>query len=441
VLIFLDYFIIVGMKQKFLTFLSGIDGMLQTFNNILWGKFLIFIILLAGLFLTFYHKLPQKKIILNMLNQNLSKKQKGKSPFSLFLTSLSGSIGIGNIAWITDSTLSAGILVIPAMWVGAFLGTIIKYSEIYISIKYRHKNHDTFEGGPYFLLSKVFTFPFSKIISNLFFFCTLLYTIEVYQFNALITLISSNISISIYTKIILSVLMACIIIYFSNKTKNIISLSSKLVPIFLLFYFVSGFWIIYKNLSMYPIRQSMSLILSTTQRSYEGVLFAFYTGLAASIYSGDIALGYDSIIQVESESQTPQEQAFFSGFIPIADVLICTLTSLITLSSMSISGSFTGIEYINNLFYLFIPFGRWIFLFLGIFSTYSALSVYCSSGQKLSKESRKIQILYCIATFALYIFSAFFPSKIIKNFMSIVASVLIVINLSLIIYKRKEVKI
>lgn len=70
-----------------------------------------------------------------------------------FFASVGGMIGIGNVVGIVTAVQIGGPGALLWVWVAALLGTIIKYSEIFLGLKHRITNdRGGYDGGPMYYL-------------------------------------------------------------------------------------------------------------------------------------------------------------------------------------------------------------------------------------------------------------------------------------------------
>jgi AGCS family alanine or glycine:cation symporter len=137
-------------------------AVLSICNKLFWSYFISFFIIFCSLYLTFYYKFFQLLrygkvyVIFFKLYKQKSRtiSSRGIDTIKIFFTALSGCIGIGNIASISIAVQIGGPGVIIWMWVTAFLGMSLKYSEIFLGMKYRIKLLNSYRGGPMFFFYK-----------------------------------------------------------------------------------------------------------------------------------------------------------------------------------------------------------------------------------------------------------------------------------------------
>ena len=57
------------------------------------------------------------------------------------------------------------------------------------------------------------------------------------------------------------------------------------------------------------------------------MILSAYLGISKTVYSGDIGIGYDSIVQSETTIVNPRKQATLAIYALFTDAIICILTN------------------------------------------------------------------------------------------------------------------
>ena len=129
--------------------------------SIMWGPFTLILIIGIGIYLTvitgFFQIFNFKDILKNTIGSITKKNKKdfkGISPFQAVSTALAGSLGTGNIVGVATAISAGGPGAVFWMWVSAFFGMMIKYSEVLLSVKYRNSDENGFYGGPMYVMEK-----------------------------------------------------------------------------------------------------------------------------------------------------------------------------------------------------------------------------------------------------------------------------------------------
>ena len=422
------------------------------FDELLWNYVGLTLILSVGLYLSYKSNLFQFKILFNFrqyikdLIQCSDKNENGVHPIKLYFASIGGMIGLGNIVAITTTVTYGGPGSLIWIWIASILGMLVKYSEIYLGIKYRVKNKEKgFDGGPMYYLKVAFNNKYLPILVCLF-LC--IYGAEIFQFHVLTTTIEHTFGINKY--LVLFLLLTTVVISAVRGVKGLANLCSLLMPPFMIIYVLFGLWIIFDHAQELP---AIFSLIGTSFWDFKsqtggilsgGFLVAAHYGLSRAVYSGDIGIGYDSIIQSETQSLHPQKQARMAIFSLLTDTIICTIGILILLTTGVWQESLDTDNYIKTAFALYMPksYVDYFMAFLFICAGFTTIVGYLVVGQKCAKflnekHGRKIYIIYAIISF---IFFSFHSQKLVETIMSTSAGLLMAINIIGLIKLRKQIK-
>ena len=116
---------------------------LEQIDAFVWGPVMIVLLLGSHIFLTFRTRFIQRKIP-QAIKMSL-KKTEGEgdiSPFGALATALAATIGTGSIVGVATAILAGGPGAIFWMWLTGVFGIATKYSEVFVAIKYRVKDHN-----------------------------------------------------------------------------------------------------------------------------------------------------------------------------------------------------------------------------------------------------------------------------------------------------------
>lgn len=134
-----------------------LTNILGEINSFVWGPFMLVLILGVGFIL----QVGLKFMPILRLGTGFSLLWKGRegegngniSPFNALMTSLSATIGTGNIAGVATAVFLGGPGALFWMWVTALVGMATKYAEAVCAVKYREKDkHGKFVGGPMYYI-------------------------------------------------------------------------------------------------------------------------------------------------------------------------------------------------------------------------------------------------------------------------------------------------
>jgi len=413
----------------------------------------VYIVIIPGLYLTLKSKGFQFRVLYNfkktfrdLYEVKLNTDDDGINPFKLYFASVGGMIGLGNIVIVVTAVTFGGPGALLWMWVAALFGMLIKYSEIYLGVKYRVSNQNKgYDGGPMFYLQKAFGNKIVPMISSV---LLCIYCVEVSQFKIISDTISATFNLN---QIFVLVVLLSLVIYASlGGVKRLANCSSFLMPPFILIYVCMCLWVIGYNYEALP-----GILYEVVRCSVLGhapiagffgstMLVALHFGVARAVYSGDIAIGYDSIIQSETRTKRPELQAKLAIFGQLTDTIICTLSILVVL----ITGIWTdgGLkdpsEFIIKALSLHFPYIDILMSLLFFLAGYTTIIAYFTVGMKSAdfvspRWGKKVFVVYALLAF---IGTHFTDQTNLIVIMSVSGGFLVLFNILGILKLRKEIK-
>ena len=139
-------------------------NLLKIIDAFYWSYIGVSFIILSGIYFTIKTRGFQFKVIYNfkdtfrnIRNESKNKDLPGVHPVKLYFASIGGMIGLGNIVVIVTAVIYGGPGVLVWLWLASFAGMMIKYSEVYLGIKFRRLNKkNSFDGGSIYYLQEAF---------------------------------------------------------------------------------------------------------------------------------------------------------------------------------------------------------------------------------------------------------------------------------------------
>lgn len=330
----------------FLVFLDGYLG---------GGPWFVYLLLLTGLFFTFYLGFPQIRYFRHSFRVVTGKYDKvgdlgDTSHFQALTTALSGTVGTGNIAGVALAIHLGGPAALFWMLITGMLGMTTKFVEVLISHKYREVDSEgRIAGGPMYYMKKRLNIklPNKKIINTgkwlgaFFAGATILSSIgtgNMPQINSIAGAMQSTFGLSpIIVGAILAVLLAFVIL---GGIKRIANVTSRLVPSMALIYVLGAIAVITYNYdNVIPsIVSIFSDVFSGTAATggFLGAsfIYAFNRGVNRGLYSNEAGQGSAPIAHSAARADEPVSEGIVALLEPFIDTIcICTLTGIVLLSS------------------------------------------------------------------------------------------------------------
>lgn len=422
---------------------------ISVLDYILWTWVLWPLILLIGLYLTIQSRCAQVRYWPTAARNFVRFLQadggstSGVHPLKTFFASVGGCVGVGNIVTVCLTIQIGGPGALFWLWLAALIGMIVKYSELYLGVKFRITRPDGMhDGGPMFFLRKAYPYVWVPALVTV---LLAIYGVEIYQFGVVTRSLSVNFGWNEYA--VAAGLLASVLYVATGGVNRVGAISGMFVPVFFCLFFGMGLWVLAHHLTEIP-----SLLYLVFESAFNGhaalggfvgssIYLAAAQGIRCACYSGDVGVGYASVIHSETRVREPEKQAALA-FVEIFldSFLICTMSALIILVTgvwtLPIGSELLMQHALSNYFpymHLFMP----IFLTLLAFSTiiaYFCVGLKCASY--LSPRFGKVA--YCLyASIVLPLFSLM-ETVVAFQVMATVGGLLTVINLVGIFLMRKE---
>ena len=417
-----------------------------------WSYIGFSLVVILGCYLTIKTRFFQIRLVPTTLKTFLeliryrAGSSQGTHPLKVFFTSVGGMVGVGNIVGIVTALQIGGPGAILWVWIATFLGSLIKYSEVFLGLKYRVPNKKGgYDGGSIHFLKKAFNV---RWIGTCVCILLCIYGTEIYQFSVLTQSISTNWKLD-QTWVSLAIL-GLVLYTVIGGIQRVSKICAFLMPTFTLVYLMMCLWVIGHHVLELP-----GLLVNVFKSAFNGhaamggfvgssMLLALQHGISRSVYSSDIGIGYDSIIQSEANIEKIISQARLSIFGVFIDNLVCTFSLLVALCT-ELWCAVPKIEsslVIQRALSLYFP-GQEIFMPIFFFVlVYSTLISYLLVGLKCSRQldaNHGEKIYLPLAVILLFCFSFFDQSKALL-IMSLSGCMLLIINLMGIFQLRREIE-
>jgi len=347
--------------------METISHFISQINSIVWGPFMLALILGTGLFLMAGLKLMpllRLKYGFKMLWRGRKATGKGDiSSFDALMTSLSATIGTGNIAGVATAIFLGGPGALFWMWCTALVGMATKYAEAVLAVKYREQDENgNYVGGPMFYIKNGLSSRWAWLGTAFAIFGALAgFGIgNTIQANSVADALNSQFSISpMVTGLVMAVLVALVLI---GGIKRIAQVAGKLVPLMALSYLMAGLVVLVLKIDAIPDAFSLIFTSAFTPTAATGgfagaaVWAAIRFGVARGIFSNEAGLGSAPIAHAAATTDNPIRQgtvAMLGTFIDT--LLICTITGLVIIVSGAWTSGETGASLSSTAFENVLP--------------------------------------------------------------------------------------
>ncbi len=436
-----------------MTTIDSAFNIITFLDDFFWGYIGWALIVGAGIYLTIISGGLQFRALANfssnikdIYSEAASSRNKGVHPFKLYFASVGGMVGLGNIVFISLAIMIGGPGSIFWTIIASLSGMLLKYSEIYLGVKYRVQNpNGTFSGGPMYFLQKAFK---PQIFAYLFAFLLCLYGVEISNFLIIVDRIEHSFEFNRY--VIIAGLLLTVVYSSIGGISRLANICSLIMPVFMIGYVLFAIYVIMCNVSILPEFFKNVLVSAFTGHAQLGgfvgssMILAAYLGISKTVYSGDIGIGYDSIMQSETTIINPRKQATLAIYALFTDAIICILTN----TMLGVTGAWYSLNHLEpsdvvaQLLSNYIPYSDVFMTLLLFFAGFTTIIAYLVAGTKCAqfispKYGKIIYLLY--AVFAFIFFCNFSQTNIII-IMSLLSGMLVLLNVCGILSLKKDIE-
>ncbi|KKO46472.1 sodium:alanine symporter [Arsukibacterium ikkense] len=319
------------------------EAFVNALNGIIWSPALIFLCLGAGLFYSILTRFAQVRHFKEMCKLLFSsnESEKGISSFQALAVSLSGRVGVGNIAGVAAAIGFGGPGAIFWMWVVAFLGASTAYAESTLGQIYKVEEDGQYRGGPAYYFERclgqkwlAIMFAISAIIACGVFLPGVQANAVGNAFTQVFgdgnMVITSFGEVGTHKLVALAIILIVLAFIIFGGIKRIAHFTQIVVPFMALGYIVMALIIVFLNLDKVP--GVFSLILSDAFTAQAGFGAAIGWGVKRGIYSNEAGQGTGPHAAAAAEVDHPAQQGLVQAFSVYVDTLfVCTATALMIL--------------------------------------------------------------------------------------------------------------
>lgn len=318
------------------------ESLVNNLNAIIWSPLLVTLCLLAGVIFSVATRFTQIRHFPEMLRLLFSRREssKGISSFQALSVSLSGRLGVGNIAGVAVAIGFGGPGAIFWMWIVAFFGAATSYAESTLGQIYKVEENGQYRGGPAYYFERCLG---QRWLAILFSISTLIACgifLPGVQANAVGTgftqvvgegrMISTPIGeAGTYTLIAMAFIIGLLAFIVFGGIKRIAHFAQVVVPFMALGFLLLNLTVVIVHWQWIP--DMFRLIFSDAFTAQAGFGAAIGWGVKRGVYSNEAGQGTGPHAAAAAEVKHPAEQGLVQSFSVYVDTFLCTVTALMIL--------------------------------------------------------------------------------------------------------------
>ena len=371
------------------------SDIIATVSDFVCGYPLFILLIGGGLFLFIYSGfVPLRKFGASI--KALGHKSDGEGQISslqALMTTISSTVGMGNIAGVAIAICMGGPGAIFWMWVSALLGMATKFFEGTLAIMYRGRDENgNVKGGPMYMMTEGVS-PKLRPLAIFFAFFGMIGCFCVMQANQLTESITTvltepmGIATTLPVKLIIGVVMASLVaVVVVGGIDRISKLATKIVPFMVSVYFLLVLIVIVLYIDRLP--GVFSQIVSSAfdfKAGFGAVAGIAIIGARRAMYFNEAGVGTASLMHGASKNSDPVREGLVAMLGPAIDSgLVCTLTAIpiIMAGNYEVEGV-KGLAIALNSYEALLPgWGKYMLMVVVTFFAFSTMFSYSIYGIK-----------------------------------------------------------
>ena len=345
------------------------EQIVDTVNGFVWGPVMLTLLLGTGIYLTIGLKgmtISHIPYAFRQLFKGRESSGEGEiTPFNALMTSLSSTIGMGNIAGVATAIGLGGPGALFWMWCAAFVGMATKYAEAVLAVNYRETDElGRKVGGPMYYIKNGLggNWKWLGMAFALFGSLAGFGLANTVQSNAVSQVLETNFAVpTVVSGLVMAVLVGTVLL---GGIKRIAVVAGKLVPFMAQLHISATLLILITQATDIPaavvlvVDSAFNGAAATGGFAGATLMLALRMGIARGIFSNEAGLGSAPIAHAAAETNSPVRQGTIAMLGTFIDTLvICTMTGLVLIVTGVWSGEPQGAAMTLAAFTSALPFG------------------------------------------------------------------------------------
>ncbi len=341
--------------------------------------------------------------------------------FQALMTSLSGTVGLGNIAGVAVAVSTGGPGAVFWMAMMGLFGMSAKFAEAALGVKYRHhpnpERPEMISGGPMYYIRDAFKKKnmgfIGSVLAGFFSLCCIGGAFgagNMFQanqaFQQLVNVTGGEGAFMADKGWLFGLILAAMVgVVIIGGLKSIAAVASKIVPFMGISYLFAGLFVIAVNYTNIPAGLVTIVQMALTPEAGLGaVLGSLLIGVQRAAFSNEAGIGSAAIAHSAAQTNNPVSQGFVGMLGPFIDtIVICMVTALVIVMTGAYEGAGAGMEGVSltsRAFESVIPWFPYVLaltVFLFAYSTMIAWFYYGLKGLTyLTGDKPSIVMVYKI---------------------------------------------
>ena len=318
---------------------SWLNMIITEVNDFLWTYILIAVLVGCGLWFTWRTRFVQFRMLKEMIRLlgDSSVKHPGHkhiSSFQAFAVSVATRVGTGNLAGVATAIAIGGPGSVFWMWIIALIGSATAFVESTLAQLFKLRHKDSFIGGPAYYIQKGMHNRWMSALFAILITITFGLSYNSIQSNTICQAMNEAFGWNQVLTGIVLVMMSLAIVF--GGIQRIAKVSSVIVPVMAIGYFILAFVIVLMNIHLMPhvFKVIISNAFGLEQITGGGLGATMMNGIKRGLFSNEAGEGSAPNVAATASVSHPVKQGLIQALGVFTDtLLVCSCTAFIILIS------------------------------------------------------------------------------------------------------------
>ncbi|MBQ5579626.1 MAG: alanine:cation symporter family protein, partial [Prevotella sp.] len=318
---------------------SWLNMIITEINDFLWTYILIAVLVGCGLWFTWRTRFVQFRMLKEMIRLlgDSSVKHPGHkhiSSFQAFAVSVATRVGTGNLAGVATAIAIGGPGAVFWMWIIALIGSATAFVESTLAQLFKLRHKDSFIGGPAYYIQKGMHNRWMSALFAILITITFGLSYNSIQSNTICQAMNEAFGWNQVLTGIVLVMMSLAIVF--GGIQRIAKVSSVIVPVMAIGYFILAFVIVLMNIHLMPhvFKVIISNAFGLEQITGGGLGATMMNGIKRGLFSNEAGEGSAPNVAATASVSHPVKQGLIQALGVFTDtLLVCSCTAFIILIS------------------------------------------------------------------------------------------------------------
>ena len=392
---------------------SWLNMIITEINDFLWTYILIAVLVGCGLWFTWRTRFVQFRMLKEMIRLlgDSSVKHPGHkhiSSFQAFAVSVATRVGTGNLAGVATAIAIGGPGAVFWMWIIALIGSATAFVESTLAQLFKLRHKDSFIGGPAYYIQKGMHNRWMSALFAILITITFGLSYNSIQSNTICQAMNEAFGWNQVLTGIVLVMMSLAIVF--GGIQRIAKVSSVIVPVMAIGYFILAFVIVLMNIHLMPhvFKVIISNAFGLEQITGGGLGATMMNGIKRGLFSNEAGEGSAPNVAATASVSHPVKQGLIQALGVFTDtLLVCSCTAFIILiSGLYSHPELNGIALTQSALQseigssgpIFIAIAIFLFAFSSIIGNYyyGEANIRFLFGRKEENNNRKLKSILFI---------------------------------------------